>query len=206
MLSVWEKLENSQKRSEALIEIIYWHDKCDDDVGWFADLKTGQILGPFKRGYPSIHKPWYFCPCSNAESIRKRMEMIVDDSPSGNLSREDFVDLFNNVKLISDKTSPEELIARRKKMVIAIAKLKTHVQGISYSLEERAKTMSLVERKALKEADAKYVPKEVIKEVKAIPAKQSPMEKMLAAFGGDEAKLLAYLQAQQAKGKTNGTE
>lgn len=133
-------------------------------------------------------------------------EMIVDDSPSGNLSREDFVSLFNEIKLISDKTSPEELIARRKKMVIAIAKLKTHVQGISYSLEERTKTMSLVERKKLKEADAKYVPQEVIKEVKAVPKQTSALDKLIAAFGGDQEKALQHLMSLQPKVESNGDD
>lgn len=105
--------------------------------------------------------------------------MNDDDSPNNVLTPEEHIMLFNRVKLLSSKSSTEEIIAKRELMKRAVAIIRTHIQSHTVDLNERRTKATKAEKEAIIAADKQYVPRLRVEE-KAKPARVRAMQEINA--------------------------
>lgn len=83
---------------------------------------------------------------------------MAEDEKLQDLSPEEFRILFNETKQLADDCDIAELAEKRALMRRAIAELKTKVQAMTVSIDDRRESLSRAEREAIAIADRKYKP------------------------------------------------
>lgn len=141
------------------------------------------------------HVSFLKCTCMLSAQLRELLENKMDDpSPLGEISREEFMELFNSTVRFSKDVDSETLIARRMKMMRFIARFRTKVHAIDEVVNDRRKNSSAAEKARIREADKKYRP---VKRLEDNGMKESTGDKiidsLIKVFGSKE-KALAHLK------------